>query len=222
MKNSTRELPTFSKLSPGGKDRVLGELQYLILTDRLRPVGETADMAEPGTLDFARLKIAGNTRQLKACKKGFPCGFTCISRSRRCQEPLEGQAYEAAAWLRSRMAATSGVALANKTRHKRGATVYPVQTSNDLQGSASLGKPAKVVSVSQDGKRIKLRPTELTAEQQAQNPSRYNREEFLSDVYATRAEAEAAVAAYNSRRQLETEYRGQVAAQKLRQESPST
>lgn len=55
------------------------------------------------SIDFARLKLAGNTKQTKQCKKGYSCGFSCISKSKECRSPLKGQAKTYADWLSSQI-----------------------------------------------------------------------------------------------------------------------
>lgn len=39
-----------------------------------------------------RLKLAGNTKKYKRCKKGFPCGYSCQPKERTCRNPLKRQA----------------------------------------------------------------------------------------------------------------------------------
>ena len=62
---------------------------------------ETADDEEfaEDTLEYARLKLAGNTKQQKTCTKGFSCGFACISKNKACASVLPGQAKNYADWL---------------------------------------------------------------------------------------------------------------------------
>jgi hypothetical protein len=59
------------------------------------------------SIDFARLKLAGNTQQIKNCTKGWPCGFTCLSRAKKnCKRQLEGQSADLQQWLEKSAAAT--------------------------------------------------------------------------------------------------------------------
>ena len=51
------------------------------------------------SLEFARTKLAGNTKQKKKCSKGFACGFTCIAAKRNCKNPLDGQSKTYADYL---------------------------------------------------------------------------------------------------------------------------
>jgi hypothetical protein len=75
-----------------------GALSYAPVNPSDLPDEDGADFMEDA-LDFARLKIAGNTKQVKACKKGYACGYTCISQNRNCRKPLPGQAKTAAEWV---------------------------------------------------------------------------------------------------------------------------
>jgi phage gp29-like protein len=51
-------------------------------------------------VDFARLKMAGNTKQKKNCIKGWSCGYTCLGRDKKtCNSPLQGQVAKYADWL---------------------------------------------------------------------------------------------------------------------------
>jgi phage gp29-like protein len=50
--------------------------------------------------DFARLKMAGNTKQRKNCTKGWSCGYTCLGKDKKnCKSPLQGQVAKYADWL---------------------------------------------------------------------------------------------------------------------------
>ena len=51
------------------------------------------------TVEYARLKMAGNTKQRKNCVKGLACGYSCIPRTRTCKKRLEGQFKTYAEWL---------------------------------------------------------------------------------------------------------------------------
>jgi chaperonin cofactor prefoldin len=75
-----------------------GALSYAPVNPGDLPDEDGADFMEDA-LDFARLKLAGNTKQVKACKKGYACGYTCISQNRNCRKPLPGQARTAAEWV---------------------------------------------------------------------------------------------------------------------------
>jgi hypothetical protein len=75
-----------------------GALSYAPVNPSDLPDEDGADFMEDA-LDFARLKLAGNTKQVKACKKGYACGYTCISQNRNCRKPLPGQARTAAEWV---------------------------------------------------------------------------------------------------------------------------
>jgi hypothetical protein len=77
-----------------------GALSYAPVNPKDLPDEDGADFMEDA-LDFARLKLAGNTKQVKACKKGYACGYTCISQNRNCRKPLPGQAKTAAEWVAS-------------------------------------------------------------------------------------------------------------------------
>lgn len=63
------------------------------------------DFSEPS--DFARLRMAGNTQQVKNCKKGYSCGYSCISTTLMCRRILTGQAANYASWLQSQILARS-------------------------------------------------------------------------------------------------------------------
>jgi hypothetical protein len=75
-----------------------GAIEYAPVNPSDLPDEDGADFMEDA-LDFARLKLAGNTKQVKACKKGYACGYTCISQNRNCRKPLPGQAKTAAEWV---------------------------------------------------------------------------------------------------------------------------
>lgn len=70
------------------------------MSPRLRELAaQQIDFTE--TLDFAQLKNAGNTKQTKNCVKGWPCGFTCLSRAKKnCKRKLEGQSVSLQEWLK--------------------------------------------------------------------------------------------------------------------------
>lgn len=51
-------------------------------------------------LDFAAATKKGPKRN---CKTGFPCGSSCITRTKSCRNPLEGQFKTAAEWLESQV-----------------------------------------------------------------------------------------------------------------------
>jgi hypothetical protein len=52
------------------------------------------------SVEFARLKMAGNTQQKKNCTKGWSCGYTCLGRDKKtCNSPLQGQVAKYADWL---------------------------------------------------------------------------------------------------------------------------
>ncbi|HEY9737714.1 MAG TPA: hypothetical protein V6D06_15575 [Trichocoleus sp.] len=61
---------------------------------------QPADMAEP--VDFASIRIGKPLKVQRKCKKGFPCGNSCISRLKVCRKKLEGQYETAAQWLRAK------------------------------------------------------------------------------------------------------------------------
>ncbi|HEY9737715.1 MAG TPA: hypothetical protein V6D06_15580, partial [Trichocoleus sp.] len=67
--------------------------RYEVLTEEDDP----PELSE--ALDFARLKIAGNTQQPKACKKGYACGNSCISKTRVCRKELDPTATAAAGYI---------------------------------------------------------------------------------------------------------------------------
>ena len=52
-----------------------GALSYAPVNPDDLPDESNADLSEDA-LDFARLKLAGNTKQEKKCKKGYACGYT--------------------------------------------------------------------------------------------------------------------------------------------------
>ncbi|MGL5923834.1 MAG: phage minor head protein [Chroococcidiopsis sp.] len=58
---------------------------------------EEVELSE--SLDFATGKIKSD----RTCKKGFPCGNSCISRTKMCSKVLEGQYKTAAEWLESKL-----------------------------------------------------------------------------------------------------------------------
>ncbi|MGL5924639.1 hypothetical protein [Chroococcidiopsis sp.] len=60
------------------------------------------------TLEFATKK----SKNPRTCKKGFPCGNSCISRTKMCKKRLEGQYATAAQWLESKL-----LPLPNKKNH---------------------------------------------------------------------------------------------------------
>ncbi|HEY9737482.1 MAG TPA: hypothetical protein V6D06_14410 [Trichocoleus sp.] len=47
-----------------------------------------------------QFNFAAPKTKAKQCKKGFPCGNSCISKTRNCLKPLEGQHKTAAEWLK--------------------------------------------------------------------------------------------------------------------------
>jgi hypothetical protein len=52
------------------------------------------------SVEFARLKMAGNTQQKKNCTKGWSCGYTCLGQDKKtCKSPLQGQVAKYADWL---------------------------------------------------------------------------------------------------------------------------
>lgn len=55
----------------------------------------TSEIELSESLDFATKKI----KNARNCKKGFPCGNSCISRTKMCVRRLEGQYRTAAEWL---------------------------------------------------------------------------------------------------------------------------
>jgi phage gp29-like protein len=96
-------------------DRVTDDL-YQKMVSSLPDIlsGKTVEFAEfmQGAIDFARLKNAGNTQQAKNCKKGWPCGFTCLSRAKKnCKKPIEGQAKAYVDWLERKIQLTPGNSL---------------------------------------------------------------------------------------------------------------
>ena len=137
---------------------------------------ETADDEEfaEDTLEYARLKLAGNTKQQKTCTKGFSCGYSCVSKTKSCAGPLPGQGKNYADWLsnqikaggklsptQSQDAQTQGLlppptpvsppatAKAKKTRAK---TIPPAPTSQPL----AVGNPIKTNAAELDNKRADL------------------------------------------------------------------
>lgn len=58
---------------------------------------DDAEVAE--TLEFATKK----SKNSRTCRKGFPCGNSCISRTKMCNKRLEGQYKTAAEWLESKL-----------------------------------------------------------------------------------------------------------------------
>jgi hypothetical protein len=63
-------------------------------------VESEVDLAE--TLEFAKKGVKSGT--LKQCKKGYSCGYSCISKAKQCQSVLEGQAKNYANWLAGQVA----------------------------------------------------------------------------------------------------------------------
>jgi phage gp29-like protein len=58
--------------------------------------------------DFARLKMAGNTKQKKNCTKGWSCGYTCLGQDKKtCKSPLQGQVAKYADWLQQQAGGAS-------------------------------------------------------------------------------------------------------------------
>lgn len=52
------------------------------------------------SVEFARLKAAGNTKQKKKCTKGWSCGYTCLPRTKKnCDNGIEGDAKTLTEWL---------------------------------------------------------------------------------------------------------------------------
>lgn len=76
-----------------------GILSYAPVNPKDLPSEEGVSLSEDA-LEFARLKLAGNTKQEKKCKVGYPCGFTCISQSKVCNKALPHQARTAAEWAK--------------------------------------------------------------------------------------------------------------------------
>jgi hypothetical protein len=91
------EMPNDDWVELMGREMAIAELagRYEVIEEGKSDT--VTDLDEP--VEFARLKMAGNTRQTKQCKKGYSCGFTCIARTRNCRSPLEGQAKDYANWL---------------------------------------------------------------------------------------------------------------------------
>ena len=102
-----------------------GALSYAPVNPDDLPDESNADLSEDA-LDFARLKIAGNTKQEKKCKKGYPCGYSCISRNRNCRKPLSGQSKTAAEWVAQQKG------LDNPTLHK-GTPIQVLEMENRLR-----------------------------------------------------------------------------------------
>lgn len=70
------------------------------------------------SVDFARLKSAGNTKQKKKCSKGWSCGFTCLPRTKkRCDNGIEGDTKTLTEWLEKEGA--------KNQRPKPSSTQYP-------------------------------------------------------------------------------------------------
>lgn len=70
-------------------------------------------------VEFARLKSAGNTKQEKTCSKGWPCGFTCLPRTKKnCNKGLDGQAKTVSDWLEKNTPAKSGLPHQNPKTYK--------------------------------------------------------------------------------------------------------
>lgn len=76
-----------------------GILSYAPVNPKDLPSEEGISLSEDA-LDFARLKIAGNTKQEKKCKVGYACGYSCISQSKVCNKALPGQAKNGAEWVK--------------------------------------------------------------------------------------------------------------------------
>ena len=76
-----------------------GILSYAPVNPKDLPSEEGISLSEDA-LDFARLKIAGNTKQEKKCKVGYACGYSCISQGKVCNKALPGQAKNGAEWVK--------------------------------------------------------------------------------------------------------------------------
>ena len=76
-----------------------GILSYAPVNPKDLPSEEGVSLSEDA-LDFARLKIAGNTKQEKKCKVGYACGYSCISQNKVCNKALPGQAKNGAEWVK--------------------------------------------------------------------------------------------------------------------------
>jgi hypothetical protein len=79
--------------------------------------------------DFARLKMAGNTKQKKNCKKGWSCGYTCLGKDKKnCKSPLQGQVATYADWLQQQISVASVPLIADSF-----SSALPLLTGSDKQ-----------------------------------------------------------------------------------------
>ena len=129
-----------------------GLIDYAPVNPGDLPDEDGADFMEDA-LDFARLKLAGNTKQVKACKKGYACGYTCISQNRNCRKPLPGQAKTAAEWVAQQEGVSSGGAPAkgksSKPQSSRG--LKPTDTEDEEKLSiTATSKPGDIAAYKKD------------------------------------------------------------------------
>lgn len=78
------------------------------------------------------------------CKKGYPCGRSCINRTRNCRNPLEGQAKNFADWLK-RQQITVGLKPHSPTVGQVKPRAKPVKESkSNLTSDDKIASPSEV------------------------------------------------------------------------------
>lgn len=163
------------------------DLALLAAEDEGIPADEVSLEYLEDYLNFARLKLAGNTKKVKECKAGYPCGYTCISGKKACNSGLSGQAKTYADWLKSKTKAYT-----SPYKFKSMKDEGKVPKVGDLVHvfSGSVDKPIlrtqKVVGVSQDGETVTVRPTQFTKEQKdaiAAKPNAYDQQVLTGFIY---------------------------------------
>ncbi|MEC4806217.1 MAG: hypothetical protein SAJ72_18335, partial [Jaaginema sp. PMC 1080.18] len=87
----------------------LAELETTLTTEL-----DTTNFVE--AVSFATKTRSKGKSKSRKCKKGYPCGSTCISKKRNCKKALPGQAGTYAAWLQSQQGKTQGATGAGATQ----------------------------------------------------------------------------------------------------------
>lgn len=117
---------------------------------------------------MARTKLAGNTKTAKQRKKGWSCGFTCISKGKECKSVLPDQAKNYADW----MAKQAGGAIVKVGRG----------------GLESQAKPADVAKPKSATPKTKV--DEIDDRYAKPNPTREDVDNWIKEQVAHQATAE--------------------------------
>lgn len=89
----------------------LAELENTLTTEL-----DTTNFVE--AVSFATKTRSKSKAKSRKCKKGYPCGSTCISKNRNCKTALPGQAGTYAAWLKTQQGSAQGASGAGATPSK--------------------------------------------------------------------------------------------------------